>query len=168
MSKQFVRMFKPQFAELVERGEKLQTVRPTPKRMPKVGDRISLRAWQDKPYRSKQRVLREAVITEVSNVWLGWNGILINGVPVDFDKFARADGFTDSVEMHAWFRETHGIPLNGWRGILMRWSAKSFLFCDGCGKVHEDSPDFLMCDCGRVAVRMEWATHEQIRNANER
>ena len=40
----FVRMFKPQFAGLVERGENLQTVRPIPKRMPKPGDKISLRA----------------------------------------------------------------------------------------------------------------------------
>ena len=38
----FVWMFKPQFAGLVERGEKLQTVRPPPKRMPKSGDKISL------------------------------------------------------------------------------------------------------------------------------
>jgi hypothetical protein len=38
----------------------------------------------------------------------------------------------------------------------------SFLFCDGCGKIHEDKEDFLMCDCGRVGVRMEWATPAQI------
>jgi hypothetical protein len=38
----FVKTFKPQFAPLVERGEKLQTVRPVPKRMPKPKDRISL------------------------------------------------------------------------------------------------------------------------------
>ncbi len=37
-----------------------------------------------------------------------------------------------------------------------------YLYCDGCGKVHEDKEDFVMCDCGRVAVRMEWATDKQI------
>lgn len=41
----FVRMFKPQFAPMVENGTKLQTVRPRPKRMPKEGDAISLRCW---------------------------------------------------------------------------------------------------------------------------
>ena len=40
-----VKLFKPQFSPLVESGLKLQTVRPTPKRMPKPGDRISLREW---------------------------------------------------------------------------------------------------------------------------
>lgn len=49
----FVRMFKPHFALLVESGAKAQTVRPTPKRMPKPGDRISLRCWSGAPYRSK-------------------------------------------------------------------------------------------------------------------
>lgn len=56
----YVRMFKPQFAPLVESGKKLQTVRPTPKRMPKPGDKISLREWTGLPYRSN------AVITESS------------------------------------------------------------------------------------------------------
>ena len=92
--------------------------------MPKPGDRISLRCWSDKPYRSKQRVLREAVITEVCRVWLGWNGMLIDGRPLtqaEQDAFARADGFSDSVEMHGWFLKTHGIPSDGWKGILIRW-----------------------------------------------
>jgi len=38
-----VRLFKPQFAPKVASGEKRQTVRPTPKRIPYLGDRISLR-----------------------------------------------------------------------------------------------------------------------------
>jgi hypothetical protein len=38
----------------------------------------------------------------------------------------------------------------------------SFLFCDGCGKVHEETDDFLICECGRIAMRMEWATPAQI------
>lgn len=36
--KTVVKMFKPEFAELVRNGKKLQTIRPTPKRMPEVGD----------------------------------------------------------------------------------------------------------------------------------
>ena len=47
----------------------------------------------------------------------------------------------------------------------------TFLECDGCGKIHNETPDFVMCDCGRVAMRMEWAgpgkiiTHLQNENA---
>jgi hypothetical protein len=123
-SASFVRLFQHRFADMVERGEKLQTVRKTPKRMPKPGDRISLRAWTEKPYRSKQRVLAEGTITEVSTVWLGWNALIVSDrvlTQAEWDAFARADGFADSVEMHGWFLKTHGIPVDGWRGILIRW-----------------------------------------------
>jgi hypothetical protein len=34
--------------------------------------------------------------------------------------------------------------------------------CDGCGIIHEENPDFIICDCGRIAARMEWATKEEI------
>lgn len=36
------------------------------------------------------------------------------------------------------------------------------LFCDGCGKIHQDEEKFLMCDCGEISARMEWATPAQI------
>lgn len=36
------------------------------------------------------------------------------------------------------------------------------LFCDGCGKIHEDTDEFVMCICGRVGCRMEWATPAQM------
>ena len=114
-------MFKPQFAGLVERGEKLQTVRPTPKRMPKPGDRISLRCWTDKPYRSKQRVLMESTICEVSMVDITENGIAVNSYAEPCDDFAKADGFRDFFELRDWFRETHGLPFEG---ILIRWQNK--------------------------------------------
>ena len=119
-----VRLFKPQFAGLVARGEKLQTVRPTPQRMPAVGDSISLRTWRGLPYRSKQRVLRSATITRVAKIWLGWNGILVDGRHADPESFARADGFPDFITMHKWFLDTHGIPTDGWRGILICWNAE--------------------------------------------
>ncbi len=115
-------MFQPRFASLVEAGTKTQTVRKTPNRMPKVGDRISLRCWTDKPYRSPQRVLRDTTITRVAKVWIGWNGILVDGRHVESDNaFARADGFADFVQMHKWFCDNHGIPIEGWTGILICW-----------------------------------------------
>jgi len=118
---QFVRMFKPQFAPMVESGQKCQTIRPTPKRMPKPGDTISLRTWTGKPYRSKQRVLRESAITEVEPVSISSTGIKISGQPllgcVLWD-FARADGFNTPQDMIDWFNFTHGLPFSG---IVIYW-----------------------------------------------
>ena len=110
-----VRMFKPQFARLVESGAKCQTVRPTPKRMPKPGDRISLRMWTGKPYRSKQRVLRESVIAAVEPFDLDAMRLWRES---DRDAFARADGFGDWPEMLQWFISTHGYPF---KGVVIFW-----------------------------------------------
>ncbi len=111
----FVRMFKPQFAPKVESCEKLQTVRPTPKRMPRPGDQISLRAWTGKPYRSKQRVLGEAVVKKVEAFDLDamrlWK-------ECDREAFAHADGFCDWPEMLSWFIREHGYPFTG---IVIYW-----------------------------------------------
>jgi hypothetical protein len=129
----FVRLFQPGFARLVERGEKRQTIRPIPKRIPRVGDTISLRTWTGKPRRSKQRVLREARITKVRVCCIGvaalcklflgaraikdsattvaWSGWV---VPLrDTDYFAKADGFKDWYEMQEWFSKEHGLPFEG-------------------------------------------------------
>lgn len=118
----FVRMFKPQFAPLVESGAKVQTVRPTPKRMPKPGDRISLRCWTGAPYRSKQRVLRVAEICEVHHTLIDADGVNLYLRDAAWapnpDAFARADGFANWPEMRAWFEETHGLPF---RGIVLYW-----------------------------------------------
>ena len=116
--RQHVRMFKPQFAPLVEAGTKCQTVRPTPKRMPKLGDLISLRCWLDKPYRSKQRVLRESIIKTVASCEITETGVRVGPFDENPDDFARADGFRDFEAMKSWFNETHGLPF---RGILLKW-----------------------------------------------
>lgn len=114
----FVRMFKPQFAALVESGAKTQTVRPTPERMPQSGDRISLRCWTGAAYRSKQRVLREAVIVGVDHCEITETGVIVNSYAEPCDDFARADGFRDFFELADWFRKTHGLPFEG---VLIRW-----------------------------------------------
>jgi hypothetical protein len=119
MSASFVRMFKPQFAPLVESGAKSQTVRPTPARMPKAGDRISLRAWTEKPYRSPQRILREATISEVAHCEITETGVILNSYAEPCDAFAKADGFHDFTALRDWFKEQHGLPFEG---ILIRWT----------------------------------------------
>ena len=126
-----VRMFKPQFAPLVESGAKCQTVRPTPKRMPKPGDRISLRMWTGKPYRSKQRVLRESEILAVETISLCDTGrellVYVNGHelhPEEINAFAVADGFKGGIEMFNWFESTHGLPFDG---VVIKWHNNSGL-----------------------------------------
>ncbi len=117
-----VMTFQPRFAPLVGRGEKLQTIRAVPKRMPKVGDKISLRKWTDKPYRSKQHVLMESTITKVKPVKLTRlhrvqfdDGILSCEDEV---AFAKADGFHSPSEMFEWFEANHGLPFEG---IVIHW-----------------------------------------------
>jgi hypothetical protein len=121
-----VKTFKDQFAPLVREGIKNQTVRPVPKRpqdIPKAGDVISLRRWTGKPYRSKQEVLRESIVTAVQPVriheggagsrchpwseWIDWAHV------EDLNDFAKADGFASFEEMRAWFTEQHGLPFEG-------------------------------------------------------
>lgn len=118
----FVRMFMPQFAPLVESGAKLQTVRPIAKRMPRPGDTISLRCWTEKPYRSKQRILREATVTSVTLIRIEPTALIIENrhalEPAEADAFARADGFEDFNRMIEWFTATHGLPFVG---ILIQW-----------------------------------------------
>jgi hypothetical protein len=118
-------MFKPRFAPLVEAGTKPHTVRPTPKRMPKVGDKISLRMWMGRPYGSKQRVLRESVVTKVEPIRLIDTGreliVTMAGralEPEEINAFAQADGFAGGLEMFDWFEATHGLPFEG---IVIHW-----------------------------------------------
>ena len=120
-----VRMFKPEFAPKVLSGEKCQTIRPTPKRMPRTGHLISLRQWTGKPYRSKQRTLRESVISEVEPIRITEICIIIGTGDCSFPlneqqawELAKADGFNTLQDMLEWFNVMHGLPFEG---ILIKW-----------------------------------------------
>lgn len=117
----FVRLFKPRFARLVEDRQKFQTVRPWPKRVPCVGDRIDLREWSGKPYRSPQRKLYVGVITGISALEIDEMGMLFNDGDRVWaaDEFAKADGFKFYNELVDWFRAEHGLPF---KGVLIEWS----------------------------------------------
>jgi len=120
-----VRLFMPQFAPLVESGAKPHTVRPRPKRMPKVGEKISLRCWTGRPYRSKQRILRESVVTKVERIRMTAFDIFIDGAKLSdpqLDTFACADGFPHHDAMLDWFEEQHGLPFEG---IVIHWGGAS-------------------------------------------
>ena len=115
----FVRMFQPRFAPLVGSGKKRQTIRKTPKRMPKPGDVISCREWTGKAYRSTQWEIWRAEITEVSRVLVSRNGVTIEGRDSwDLNRFAVHDGFADWEDLTEWFENTHALPFEG---ILIKW-----------------------------------------------
>lgn len=129
-------MFQPQFAPLVESGQKRQTVRPVPKRLPRAGQEISLRQWTGKPYRSPQRELRRSMLDDIQPITIHDDGITFTNegaiygtCKVTFRKmdssdrllndFAKADGFSGWQEMRDWFARTHGLPFTG---VLLKWA----------------------------------------------
>lgn len=114
-------MFQDRFAELVRTGAKTTTIRAAARCKP--GDMLSLRRWSGQPYRSKQTVLREAVVESISRVYIGeFCGLvkmLVDGVDQGTAAaVARADGFESPAEMATWFEQTHGLPFEG---DLIRW-----------------------------------------------
>ena len=114
--RKIVKLFQPRFATMVRDGSKLNTIRPLPKRprdVPQVGWEISLREWTGKPYRSKQRVLKESAVVRVASVRIEEVGVYIDSVWTFGDTVAKEDGFQDFIEMAEWFKKTHGLPFNG-------------------------------------------------------
>lgn len=128
--RRFVRMFKPRFADKVEAGTKRQTVRPEPKRMPKVGDLFDARAWIGRPYFSKQRKLIEGEIIAVWRISIYEDHYYAQigeiGAPITnrmaLDDFARDDGFASWSDLVDWFLIEHGLPF---RGIIICWEPNS-------------------------------------------
>jgi hypothetical protein len=120
-------MFKPRFARLVEAGTKRQTIRPLPKRMPKVGDPESWREWTGAPYRSPTREVARVELTGVSLINLGFGPGGFNSgafevkvqiskyymLPKTLLEFAVADGFENISAMFQWFEAQHGLPFTG-------------------------------------------------------
>jgi hypothetical protein len=116
-------MFKPQFAPLVKSGVKRQTIRPFPKRMPKVGDKESWRQWSGLPYRSPQVELARVELTRIKTISLvrpAQNG----SIPIAYYEhqslsdaelleLCKRDGFSSTEEMFVWFEKTHGLPFTG-------------------------------------------------------
>jgi len=101
-----VKMFKPQFADLVARGIKCQTIRPMPKRHPKNGDILSCRRWADTPYRSKQIILLEAPLIDFCAVSISEETIVVENkvlINREEDHLAKADGFESAKELRDWF-----------------------------------------------------------------
>lgn len=115
-------MFQPRFAPLVAAWSKRQTVRPIGKRGPtRIGDTVSLRAWIDKPYRSKQHELARGRLVGNDYVEIGMLTVTMAGrllTDGQRESFARDDGFSSGMEMGVWFENVHGLPFTG---VLYRW-----------------------------------------------
>lgn len=119
--KRFVRMFQPRFAAMVKAGQKKQTIRPVPSRMPSKGDILDARQWHGLPYRSTQDKIGEYKIWYVAKVEISTRGILLDGESLtDLAQatFARLDGFKDFADLIEWLQATHALPF---KGIVIYW-----------------------------------------------
>lgn len=123
--------FKAEFADLVEHGNKRQTVRAHRKDgRPhcKVGDLLKLYTGM----RTKScRLLAEAEVIRVAPVKIAPTEMWLNGErlpsilycrdqiePTD-NEFAEADGFDSFMDMADWFCDVHGLPFEG---VVIQWS----------------------------------------------
>lgn len=114
--------FQARFADAIESGEKVQTIRAewVDGRLPaKPGDRLALYTGQ----RTKAcRKLAEVECVEVSSIRIarvdGEPRVWVRCDRMDAEVQARADGFESAAAMVDWFEETHGLPF---RGLLIRW-----------------------------------------------
>lgn len=110
--------FKKQFAELIESGEKRQTIRPLRKRPIKPGETLFLYTG----LRTKQsRKLKEVVCKNVSPVIIGPGWIELNERMLDMKEtyeVARRDGFIKLLSFFNFFRKQYGSPFYG---VLIQW-----------------------------------------------
>lgn len=113
--------FQSRFADAVASGRKTQTVRAPWKdgRIPfREGKHLQLYTGM----RTKQcRRLGDAICTGVSVVRIDHWTMQINSYQQSIpaaNRFAVDDGFENFDQMVTWFRETHGIPFNGY---LIKW-----------------------------------------------
>ncbi len=118
-------MFQHQFAPKVRDGSKPHTIRPERKRPIRVGNRLSLRQWSEKAYRSPQIVLRETVCTGVESIHIRYTEmgrpIMLGGTVLSQEEAAAlaiADGFNGIPSMLGWFTATHALPFHG---VLISW-----------------------------------------------
>jgi hypothetical protein len=118
-----VKTFMPQFASKVENDLKTNTIRKWPKRVPKVGERISCRMWTGRPYFSKQKTLREGTIIAVLHIQIRKGCIRFPGVMKmsslqEMTVFAIRDGFNGLREFHDWFLKDGKTEFSG---IFIQW-----------------------------------------------
>ena len=124
--KSHVLMCQDQFAPKITAGTKLHTIRGKRKRVIRAGDKLSLRRWTGKAYRSKQEILKEVTCTRVRKIRIfkkkGSHHIAIEKQTLTWEQtmdLALFDGFGALDLFYEFFERTHGLPF---RGILIEWA----------------------------------------------
>jgi hypothetical protein len=115
-------MFQDRFAEMVRNGDKRQTIRPIRENPINQLDKISLRRWTGKPYRSKQEVLKESFCVFTTDISIDEKGAEVNGKRMPawvLNGVADQDGFDGCQSMIEFFRKTYGLPFHG---VLIQWN----------------------------------------------
>ena len=108
-------MFQWRFEMPILASVKTSTIRRSARCKP--GDVLSLRSWIDKPYRSKQRVVKTAVCKSVTPLRLGLDD---HGDMIVFqddhclsrsemEQLAKVEGFDDIEAMRQWFESNHKL-----------------------------------------------------------
>lgn len=119
--------FDPRFEAAIREGWKTQTIRKRRKRdNPRPGDMLQLCIGLRTAY--CRRICQDVRCTEVMSIEItfgddfGIDRIVVDGVPVkSLDDFAVRDGFTDSDDMAAFFKQKHG-PTEVFHGLVIEWS----------------------------------------------
>ena len=118
--------FNPRFEIAIREGWKKQTIRRPRERNIRPGDILTLLVGQRTP--DCRRICHDVLCSDVLAIEItfgddfGIDRIMTDGVPVrDLDAFAVRDGFIDSDDMAAFFKQVHG-PLQVFKGIVIEWS----------------------------------------------
>jgi hypothetical protein len=116
------RTFVGQFHPRIRTGLKVSTIRS--KAWCEQGERVALRYWTGRPYRSPMAILGTAVVVHVSDVLIDRDGAYMRNVNTKelqrypSDMLAMQEGFGSWVAMRYWFDVTYGLP---YTGVLTRW-----------------------------------------------
>ncbi len=122
-----VLMAKPEFETPIVELRKQCSIRPPreDKRDPRPGEALSIRVWQGKPYRSKQREILQVEVVSVDPIRVDENHlgtVVIIGDrylnPTEIKELAVADGFRSDYDFRQFFEKTHGLPFSG---FLIKW-----------------------------------------------
>ena len=140
--------YQKRFAELVETGQKLQTIRGKRMRPIKKGDPL----FHHTGLRTKNcRKLGESICSGTADVCIDGRGQLwIQGEVVmgeSREAFAKADGFKGWEEMLLWMQRTHGLPF---LGQVIMWS-------EIMGQVAVGKNDHRKIRCPRCGAMVKWA-----------
>ena len=116
--------FMERFAGMVERGEKMQTIRRVRKRPIKVGDTLQLYTGQRSKACRKLGVGRCTRVREIRLTAIGFSdridGVILS--PQERFRLAEDDGFEFIEDFMAFFRGRYGLPFEG---VLIEWELET-------------------------------------------